>query len=70
MKLLDTSCLSLFLLEIPVYDFLNELFCINESLNITKQVENEFMFKDPSNKLDEYVNSGKILLNNNIEYVN
>lgn len=68
MKLLDTSCLSLFLLEIPVYDFLNELFCINESLNITKQVENEFMFKDPSNKLDEYVNSGKILLNNNIEY--
>ena len=31
MKLLDTSCLSLFLLEILAYDFLNELY---ESLNI------------------------------------
>ncbi len=68
MKLLDTSCLSLFLLEIPTYDFLNGLYSLNESLNITKQVKKEFEFKNSSNKLNEYVSNKKILLEDNIEH--
>lgn len=42
MKLLDNSSISLFILEIPEYDFLMELFKVNESLNITNYVKNEF----------------------------
>ena len=43
MKLLDNSSISLFILEIPEYDFLMELFKVNESLNITNYVKNEFL---------------------------
>ncbi len=33
MKLLDNSSMTLFLLEIPQYDFLKELYALKESLN-------------------------------------
>ena len=55
MKLLDTSCLSLFILEIPKYGFLHELYELNESLNITQYVKEEFEKKDKLNLLDEYL---------------
>lgn len=62
MKLLDNSCLSLFLLEIPEYGFLNELYDINESLNTTNHVKNEFEVSDNRNRLDSYINKNMIHL--------
>lgn len=60
MKLLDNSCLSLFVYEVPQYDFIRQLFDINESLNITTHVRKEFEKKDDSNRLDEYISDGMI----------
>ena len=51
MKLLDNSCISLFILEIPEYDFLKVLYGLNESLNITHHVKNEFQNTGNLNKL-------------------
>jgi len=62
MNLLDTSCLSLFLLEIPQYDFINELYESNESLNITNYVKQEFDIVDKLNFLEAYLNNGRVKL--------
>ncbi|MBQ2636320.1 MAG: hypothetical protein IJG09_06445 [Methanobrevibacter sp.] len=66
MKLLDNSCLSLFMLEIPQYDFILKLNDLNESLNITNHVKDEFGAKDVFGKLNEYISNGLISL----EYIN
>lgn len=42
MKLLDNSCLSLFICEVPQYNFLKELYDLEVSLNTTMYVKNEF----------------------------
>ena len=65
MKLLDNSCISLFILEIPDYNFLMELHELNESLNITNHVKNEFKETGQIGKLEKYINS-EIL---NLEHV-
>ena len=62
MKLLDNSCISFFILEIPDYDFLIELHEINESLNITSHVKNEFEKTGYLEKLDDYLDNGIIKL--------
>lgn len=67
MKLLDTSPISLFILEIPDYDFLTELYEANESLNITNYVKNEFKETGNMEKLEEYLDKGIINLEN-IDY--
>lgn len=66
MKLLDNSCISLFLLEIPDYNFLTELYEINESLNITNHVKNEFEESGYLEKLEEYLDNEII----NLEHIN
>ena len=60
MKLLDTSCLSLFMLEIPQYEFIQELNDANESLNITNQIKDEFEDKDIFCQLNNYISKGLI----------
>lgn len=67
MKLLDNSSISLFILEIPDYNFLMELYEINESLNITCHVKNEFKETGCLEKLEEYLDNEIINLEN-IEY--
>lgn len=62
MKLLDNSCISLFILEIPKYDFLNELYDMGESLNITNHVLEEFQNNDDLDKLEDYISNNKIHL--------
>ena len=63
MKLLDNSCISLFILEIPDYNFLMELYEINESLNITHHVKKEFKKTGYIEKLEEYLDNEIINLN-------
>jgi len=65
MKLLDNSCISLFILEIPHYNFLMELHEINESLNITNHVKNEFKKTGSIEKLKEYIDNEII----NLEHI-
>ena len=60
MKLLDNSCLSLFLYEVPQHDFIKKLVEINESLMITFHVRDEFKLKDDLNRLDEYISNDMI----------
>ena len=62
MKLLDNSCLSLFILEIPEYEFLEELYYVNESLNISNQVKNEFECADNENMLGVFLDKKMINL--------
>lgn len=62
MKLLDNSSLSLFLLEIPEYEFLKELYEINESLNITHHVKKEFEVADNLNILSSILENQMIKL--------
>ena len=62
MKLLDNSCISLFILEIPEYKFIKELYEINESLNITHHVKNEFKQTGYIEKLEEYLDNNMIKL--------
>lgn len=65
MKLLDNSCISLFILEIPDYNFLMELYEIKESLNITHHVKKEFKKTGYIEKLEEYLDNGII----NLEHI-
>lgn len=67
MKLLDNSCISLFILEIPQYDFLNELHDLNESLNITSHVKREFESTGSADKLKFYLSNNLINMKE-IEY--
>lgn len=60
MKLLDNSSITLFLLEIPQYDFLKELYALKKSLNITRHVKNEFEKTGNVHKLESYL-SDKII---------
>ena len=62
MKLLDNSCISLFILGIPEYDFLNELYNLNEALNITHHVKNEFQNTGKLDKLEFFLSNGIINL--------
>ena len=64
MKLLDNSSISLFILEIPEDDFLMELNKVNESLNITNHVKNEFKQSGYLEKLDKYLSNEIINLKN------
>lgn len=66
MKLLDNSCISLFILEVPQYDFLKELHVLNESLNITNHVKNEFQKTGNLDKLKFYLFNEMI----NLEEIN
>ena len=65
MKLLDNSCISLFILEIPEYNFLIELHEINESLNITEHVKKEFDKTGNLKKLEENLDNEII----NLEHI-
>lgn len=67
MKLLDNSCISLFIIEIPDYNFLMELYEIDESLNITNHVKNEFEESGYIEKLEEYLDN-KIINLEHIDY--
>lgn len=62
MKLLDNSSVTLFILEIPQYDFLKELYNLNESLNITQHVRKEFEDTGEIEKLDFYLSNEMIKL--------
>lgn len=62
MKLLDNSSITLFLLEIPQYDFLKELYNLNESLNITQHVKNEFDCTGKVSELEFYLSNEIIKL--------
>lgn len=62
MKLLDNSSITLFLLEIPQYDFLKELYALKESLNITQHVKKEFEKTGNVNKLESYFSNEIIKL--------
>lgn len=61
-NLLDNSSISLFVLEIPQYDFLKELYANGESLNISYHVVNEFRNSGHINKLESYIDNGMINL--------
>lgn len=74
MKLFDTSVLILFLTEIPEFDCINHLCYMNEDINISKEVYNEYnedYLKKKSisrsdlldsNTLDNYIENDKIKL--------
>lgn len=66
MKLLDNSCISLFILEVPEYNFLNELYELNQSLNITTYVKNEFEKTGNIEKLEGYLSGDMV----NLEDIN